>query len=212
MTATVSRAGFLTTVQDRGRTGYRASGVSVSGALDPHALRIANLLVGNDPSAAGLEVTLGKVRMQFTDDRLVAWCGGAFDAQIGETTLPSGRAGLIRDGEELVIAAPDVGARGWIAISGGIDVPLALGSRATDRRGGFGGFDGRPLHDGDVLELGPQSSRAANMAEQAARAADRKLAGAVRMGEPGNDVRLLENHPGRRLVAVRKIRALDFSQ
>ncbi len=166
MTATVSRAGFLTTVQDLGRTGYRASGVSVSGALDPHALRIANLLVGNDPSAAGLEVTLGKVRMQFTDDRLVAWCGGAFDAQIDETTLPSGRAGLIRDGEQLVIAAPDAGARGWIAISGGIDVPLVLGSRATDRRGGFGGFDGRALRDDDVLEFGPQPPRAANIAEK----------------------------------------------
>ena len=166
MTATVSRAGFLTTVQDLGRTGYRASGVSVGGALDPHALRIANLLIGNDASAAGLEVNLGKVRMRFTDDRLVAWCGGAFEVQIGETTLLSGRAGLIRGGEELIIAAPDTGARGWIAISGGVDVPVVLGSRSADSRGGFGGFKGRALHDGDVLKFGAQPSRAANVAEK----------------------------------------------
>jgi len=164
MRATVSRAGFLTTVQDLGRTGHRASGVSVGGALDPHALRIANLLVGNEASAAGLEVNLGKVRLHFRDDRLVACCGGAFQVQLGDATLPLGRAGLIRGGEELVVDAPDRGARGWVAISGGIDVPLVLGSRSTDVRSGFGGWEGRALRDGDVLELGPQPPRAALIA------------------------------------------------
>jgi len=168
MTATVLRAGFLTTVQDLGRVGYRASGVAVGGALDPHALRIANLLVGNEISAAGLEVNLGRVRVQFTDDRLVAWCGGAFEVTIGKTQLSAGRVGLVGSGEDLTIAAADAGARGWIAISGGIEVPLVLRSRATDSRGGFGGFKGRALHDGDVLDLGSQPPCAMRIATKLA--------------------------------------------
>ena len=74
----VQRAGFLTSVQDLGRTGFRQFGVSTSGALDPFALRVANLLVGNDEGAAGLEITLGGLQLRFEDERIVAWCGGEF--------------------------------------------------------------------------------------------------------------------------------------
>jgi allophanate hydrolase subunit 2 len=168
MTAKVLRAGFLTTVQDLGRAGYRASGVPVGGALDPHALKIANLLVGNQTSAAGLEVNLGKVRVQCTDERLIAWCGGAFEVTIGERNLSAGRVGLVGSGEDLTIAASVPGARGWIAISGCVEVPPVLGSRATDSRGGFGGFGGRALRDGDVLALGPQPPRAICIADDLA--------------------------------------------
>lgn len=166
MTATILRAGFLTTVQDLGRNGYRASGVSVGGALDPHALRIANLLVGNDAHAAGLEVNLGQVRMRFSDDRLVAWCGGACEVRSNEATIPPGRPALIRGGEDVRIAAPDRGTRGWVAISGGIDVPIVLGSRSTDLRSGFGGLNGRALRDGDVLKLGAPSACSAQIVER----------------------------------------------
>ena len=79
----VERAGFQTSVQDLGRTGFRQFGVSTSGALDPFALRVANLLVGNDEGAAGLEITLGGLQLRFEDERNVAWCGGEFDVQIG---------------------------------------------------------------------------------------------------------------------------------
>jgi allophanate hydrolase subunit 2 len=79
----VQSSGFLTSVQDLGRTGYRQSGISISGALDSHALRVANALVGNDDSDAGLEATLGKLRLRFEDSRVVAWCGGAFSVRIG---------------------------------------------------------------------------------------------------------------------------------
>jgi antagonist of KipI len=154
MNATVASAGFLTSVQDLGRTGFRQSGVSTGGALDAHAMRVANALVGNDDNAAGLEATLGKLRLRFEDERILAWCGGAFTVQIGDENLPPGHAGLIGADEELVMAAPNEGSRGWLAISGGIDVPLVLGSRATDLRGNFGGHDGRTLRDGDVLPLG----------------------------------------------------------
>jgi antagonist of KipI len=150
----VRRAGFLTTVQDLGRTGYRASGVPLSGALDAHALRIANLVVGNDETAAGLELTLGKVRLGFQDERVIAWGGGPFTVQLGEKEIRSGRPAFVERGEELVLTAPPNGARAWLAISGGIDVPLVLGSRSTDLRSGFGGLAGRALRDGDELQLG----------------------------------------------------------
>ncbi len=166
MSATVLRAGLLTTVQDSGRTGYRGSGVSVGGALDTHSLKIANLLVGNERCAAGLEVNLGEFRLRFDDDRLVAWCGGAFRIEAGSVVLPAGHLAAIDPGEELRIAPSKNGARGWLAISGGVDVPLVLGSRSTDLRSGFGGFEGRALRDGDLLPFGPISSKAARIAQQ----------------------------------------------
>jgi len=149
----VRSAGFLTSVQDLGRTGFRQSGVSLGGALDTHALRVANVLVGNEENAAGLEATLGTVRLHFEDDRLVAWCGGAFSVRIGDERLPAGHARLVTADRELTITAPNSGGRAWLAISGGIDVPLILGSRSTDVRGNFGGHQGRVLRDGDVLRL-----------------------------------------------------------
>jgi len=154
MNVLVRSAGFLASVQDLGRTGLRQSGVSVGGALDPHALRVANALVGNADNAAGVEATLGTLRLQFEDERLVAWGGGAFTAQIGATDLPPGHAGLVTKDEELKLTAPNAGGRAWLAISGGIDVPLVLGSRSTDLKGNFGGYGGRALRDGDLLPLG----------------------------------------------------------
>jgi antagonist of KipI len=159
MNVIVRSAGFLTSVQDLGRTGFRQSGVSLGGALDNHALRVANALVGNDDNAAGIEATLGTLRLRFDDERAVAWCGGAFGVRIGDAELPSGHAGFVESGDELTMTAPDTGGRAWLAISGGIDVPLILGSRSTDLRGSFGGHDGRALQDGDELALGVKERR-----------------------------------------------------
>src|SRR5689334_14953707 len=132
MKLNVRHAGFITLVQDLGRTGYRRYGVSVGGALDPHALRVANLLVENDEGAAGLEITLGGFRGHFDDRRLVAWCGGGFDVRIGSVALPAGHVGAVRPGDELVVNPPKLGCRAWLAISGGIDLPKVLESRSTD--------------------------------------------------------------------------------
>ncbi len=161
----VTRAGFLATVQDLGRVGHRQRGVSVAGALDTNALQIANLLVGNNPAAAGLEATLGELRLRFNDDRLVAWCGGAFHVKAADSPLPPGRVAVVRSGDGLTVTAPERGARSWLAIAGGIDVPVVLGSRGTDLRGAFGGLEGRTLRDGDMLNLAPPSLKAARIAE-----------------------------------------------
>lgn len=156
MTAIVERAGFLTSVQAVGRTGLREFGVSTSGALDSFALRVANLLLGNDEGAAGIEITLGGLRLRFDDERIVAWCGGEFDVRVGSKALPAGHAAFVPAGEELKFGSPKIGCRAWLAISGGIDVPIVLGSRSTDLRAQFGGFEGRALRDGDELSLGPR--------------------------------------------------------
>jgi antagonist of KipI len=166
MNATAIRAGFLTSVQDLGRAGLRQFGVSPGGALDPHALRVANLLVGNEESAAGLEITFGGLRLRFTDDRIVAWCGGNFEARIGSTDLPSGHPALVHSGEDLSIEAPAIGCRAWIAISGGIDVPIVLGSRSGDLKAGFGGINGRPIRDGEDVPLGKNSEPSKNLAKK----------------------------------------------
>jgi antagonist of KipI len=159
MNVNILSAGFLTSVQDLGRAGFRQSGISIGGALDSHAMRVANALVGNEDSAAGLEATLGNLRLRFDDQRVVAWCGGAFVVRIGGEVLPAGHAGLLAKGQELVLAAPRTGSRAWLAISGGIDVPPVLGSRSTDLRGNFGGHEGRTLRDGDALPLGATERR-----------------------------------------------------
>src|SRR5919106_1619653 len=149
----VQRAGFLTSVQDLGRTGFRQLGVSTSGALDSFALRVANLLVGNDADAAGLEITLGGLQLRFEDERIIAWCGGEFDVQIGSRALPAGHVAHLQRRDELKFGRAQIGCRCWLAISGGFDVPVVLGSRSTDLRANFGGLEGRALRDGDVVPL-----------------------------------------------------------
>src|SRR4030095_6403085 len=150
----VQRAGFLSSVQDLGRTGFRQFGVSVSGALDSFALRVANLLVGNDEGAAGLEFTLGGSQLRFEDERIIAWCGGEFDVQIGSRALPAGHVAHLEPGDELKFGRARFGCRCWLAISGGIDVPIVLGSRSTDLHAKFRGLGGRAVGGGDVLSLG----------------------------------------------------------
>jgi antagonist of KipI len=163
MRLTVRHPGFFTLVQDLGRFGFRRYGVSVGGALDPHALRVANLLVENDEAAAGLELTFGGFRGQFEDRRLLAWCGGGFDVRIATESLPAGHVGAIEAGEELVVNPPKIGCRAWLAISGGIDVPKILESRSTDLRAELGGLDGRTLRAGDVIPLAPETNGAAEL-------------------------------------------------
>jgi antagonist of KipI len=158
--ATAIRAGFLTSVQDLGRRGLREFGVSLGGALDTHALRVANLLAGNDESAAGLEITFGGLRLRFADDRIVVWSGGDFTARISSTSVAPGHPALVRAGEEFSIESPTCGCRAWLAISGGIDVPVVLGSRSGDLKAGFGGVKGRPVRDGEEFPLGENTQRA----------------------------------------------------
>jgi antagonist of KipI len=141
----INKAGLLTTVQDRGRWGYQASGVSVAGPMDAYSHRLANALVGNDDGAATLEVTLTGPELEFVDDRDVVVTGAEFD------NVPT-EVFHVGAGERVTFGQRRRGARAYVAISGGIDTPKVLGSRATHLPTGMGG---RPLKAGDEVKLGP---------------------------------------------------------
>lgn len=154
MSIEVLAPGLLTTVQDRGRAGWRHLGVGVAGALDAYAHALANLLVGNAPDAAALELTLAGPRLRFDRPVEIALCGADVDARCDGSTLPRARPLRLREGSELALGACRAGARAYLAVAGGIAVAPVLGSRSTDLRGGFGGVEGRALRSGDVLPLG----------------------------------------------------------
>ncbi|MEO7701040.1 MAG: biotin-dependent carboxyltransferase family protein [Opitutus sp.] len=145
---TILRAGMQTTVQDLGRTGYRGIGVPHSGAMDPVALRLANSLVGNAENAAALEFTLVGPALEFSADALIAVCGAECEG------VSSWQPLHMTAGTKLDLGACVRGCRGYVSVAGGIDVPLVLGSRSTYLRGGWGGFEGRALHDRDRLPVG----------------------------------------------------------
>jgi antagonist of KipI len=152
MEMTVTRAGMLTTVQDLGRPGHRAAGVPLSGAMDAFALRVANWLVGNPGNAAGLEFTLLGPELVFSHDTLVATGGGDFGG------LPWWQPSVVRAGVPVKLTSARRGCRGYLAVAGGFAVAPVLGSRSTFLRAGFGGLQGRALHDGDRLPA-PEAGR-----------------------------------------------------
>ena len=163
MTVSVISAGFQTTVQDCGRIGLRKFGVTPGGALDPISLRLANLLVGNLECTAGLECVSGRLRLRFHDERILAWSGGEFEVRLGDKLVPVLHCARVSTDIEIL---PQRGGRAWLAISGGINVPESLGSRATDLRAHFGGWEGRALRDGNELPLGVESELCARVRDE----------------------------------------------
>ena len=154
MSLSVSRPGLLTTVQDLGRPGYQHAGVVVSGALDAVALRVANLLVGNAEGAASLEITLLGPTLRFTADHLIALTGADLSPTLDGQPLPLHRPVAVRAGTVLAFGAARAGGRAYLAVAGGVAVPLVLGSRSTYLRAGLGGWHGRALRAGDELPVG----------------------------------------------------------
>jgi antagonist of KipI len=156
----VLRPGLLTTVQDLGRPGFRDQGVPVGGAADAVALRVANLLVGNPQSAAGVEMTLAGPRLHFTRDTLIALGGAEMDAELDGAPVGFWRPVRVRAGATLDVGGARAGCRAYLTCAGGIDVPPVLGSRSTYSPARFGGLDGRPLRAGDRLPVGEAGVRA----------------------------------------------------
>lgn len=152
----IIRSGIYTTVQDSGRGGFRRLGISQGGALDLPALSMANMLVGNEAGAAGLEITLGQFTAEFTQPGWIAVTGAGCEAMLGDQLLWTGWRYPVKPGQQLKLSVPHRGMRSYLAISGGIDVPEMLGSRSTDLKAGFGGYQGRLIKEGDCLPLGKQ--------------------------------------------------------
>jgi antagonist of KipI len=168
----VIKPGMLTTIQDTGRWGYQAHGVPVAGPMDPVSHRVANALVGNARGAALLEITLVGPELEFEDERLVAVAGADFDLSLDGRPAPLNAPFTVAAGSHLRFGARGLGARAYLAVSGGIAVTPTLGSRSTHVVSAMGGLGGRALLAGDRLPLGDPSLRqGAALAPQEAMAA-----------------------------------------
>jgi KipI family sensor histidine kinase inhibitor len=183
----VLEPGLLTTVQDRGRPGWRRAGVGGSGPMDGPALGAANHAVGNAAGAAALECTVAGPRLRFLATTRFALVGGDLSAvlhrdDLGAWPVPLGAAVLARAGNVLAFGARRSGSRTYAAFAGGIDVPEVLGSRSTDLTAGFGGLGGRALRSGDLIALG---GRGANDVEPRQRDLARVDPHSATSGGPG---------------------------
>ncbi len=179
MALEVLDGGLLTTVQDLGRRGYERYGVPVAGAMDPFALRAANFLVGNPvgasaptvwrrvpprdaagrclPDAAALEITLIGPTLRATDKCLIAVTGADLSLRVNGIELPPWMAIFVRKGWTIEFGKRKTGCRAYLAVAGGVNVTPVLGSRSTYLSGGFGGFEGRAIYQGDLLPVGKVS-------------------------------------------------------
>lgn len=154
MPVKVIKPGLLTTIQDMGRPGYFHLGIPMGGAMDRMALRAANLLVGNDEGAAGLEAVFMGPELEFTEDATIAVTGADLPIFVDDEQQPGWTALQVKAGRRLGFGYLKSGARAYIAVSGGIDTPPTLGSRSTYAIGALGGVEGRAIAANDVLPLG----------------------------------------------------------
>lgn len=154
MTVKVTNPGLFTTIQDLGRPGYFHLGIPISGGMDRLALRAANLLVGNPEDAAVLETVFMGPQLEFEQDALVAVTGAELPPRVDGEDQPTWTAFKVKAGQSLTFDYLRNGARAYIAIAGGIDTPVYLGSRSTYPIGALGGIEGRPVAAGDYVPIG----------------------------------------------------------
>jgi antagonist of KipI len=154
MSVLIVSPGLFTTVQDLGRWGWQAHGVPVSGAMDARSHRRANDLVGNDVSCATLEVTIIGPELAFERSTRVAVSGATFSLALNGREAEQDVAHDVSAGDVLTFGQRQRGARAYVAVAGGFDVPMVLGSRSTHVRSRLGGFEGRSLRVGDRLPIG----------------------------------------------------------
>ena len=165
MNIKVISPGVLTTVQDTGRFGYQAAGIPEAGAMDRASLRLANALVGNPEDAAALELTVFGGTFEFDGKGTIALTGADMRPFLNGNRMSMNTAVPVKAGDRLELGVASRGMRAYLAVSGGIDVPVVLGSRSTDLKSRLGGLEGRKLRAGDVLENGSRPQAAAELAE-----------------------------------------------
>lgn len=153
MSITCLKSGTLASIQDLGREGYQKLGVIVSGAMDSHALKIANLIVGNEQSEACIEVTMRGSSFKFNQDTLIAITGGNLRPTIEGIEVPQWRPVLVKENSILKFKGNITGLRSYLAVSGGYIIEERLGSKSTYLRADFGGYNGRSLQKDDVIDV-----------------------------------------------------------
>jgi biotin-dependent carboxylase-like uncharacterized protein len=150
----IVKPGLQTTVQDEGRVGVYAAGMPPSGAMDKHAYRIGNVLVGNPAGAAGLEMTYLGAEVEFTEPTVFAVTGAEMSPKLDGEPIETWRSYRAKAGDRLTFSYLTSGARTYLSVAGGIDVPLYVDSRSTYTLVGLGGHEGRALVAGDTLKIG----------------------------------------------------------
>jgi biotin-dependent carboxylase-like uncharacterized protein len=154
MAIRVRQPGLLTTVQDTGRFGEYAIGMPPSGAMDVFSYQVGNYLVGNEEGAAGLEITYFGPELEFTQDTVIAMTGAEMPPKINGEEAPTWETLQVEEGDVLSFDYLKNGARSYLAVAGGIDVPVFMHSRSTYTLIGLGGHEGRTLQEGDELKFG----------------------------------------------------------
>jgi antagonist of KipI len=147
----IIKPGLLTTIQDNGRFGYRKEGIIVSGAMDGWALRIGNLLTGNDEKEAGLEITQQGPVLFFEAPQLIAITGADLSPTINQQPVPLWRPVFVNKGSVMEFGKPHKGCRAYVTFAGGLPIPQILGSRSTYLHARIGGWQGRALQQGDII-------------------------------------------------------------
>ncbi|WP_153731536.1 5-oxoprolinase subunit C family protein [Sporosarcina obsidiansis] len=155
----VIHPGLQTTIQDGGRIGFYEVGMPPSGAMDKYSYAVSNLLVGNNENASTLEITYLGPTLEFKVDTVIALTGGDIPPKINGELVPMWETLEIKAGDQLSFDFVKSGARVYLAIAGGIDVPQIMGSRSTYTLCGIGGLEGRSLQAGDKLEIGTDNER-----------------------------------------------------
>ncbi len=144
--------GPYTTVQDKGRFGYQQIGVPISGAIDQFAFRVANFLVGNQEESAVLEITVVGPQLAFLREVDLALTGAEMGFELNHDPVECWKTVRVKPGDVISIQQVKSGCRGYLAVSGGIDVPEVMGSRSTYVGGKLGGYKGRTLKKGDIIQ------------------------------------------------------------
>ena len=151
---TVTETGPFTMVEALGRHGYFDQGIPPSGAMDPFALQVGNLILKNPLDEAGVEMTILGMEILFQSDEVFAVTGGECNVTVNQKEVPMWKAVKIEAGDVLKVGMVKKGCRSYLCIAGGIDVPVVLGSKSTYTRGRLGGHRGRTLQAGDTLNVG----------------------------------------------------------
>ena len=167
-----ANGGFITTIQDMGRTGYQEFGVPAAGVMDTMAFRKANILVGNDENEAALEITLMGPMFTFTSDNIIAVTGGNLGAKLNGKDIPMYQAVLAKKGDTMSFMGIKSGSRAYVAFAGGLDVPVVMGSKSTHLKSNLGGFEGRKLGPGDEIEFTAPKTALPNMSKRTVPADD----------------------------------------
>lgn len=150
----IVKPGMLSTVQDAGRFGVMKNGFTQSGAMDIRSMKIANKLVGNDLNSAVIEMTMLGITASFRKDCIIALSGGDFQSKLNGKPIKTNKAYKVKNGDMLIMGYAKTGMRAYLAVSGGIDANVVMGSRSTNLKSAIGGYEGRMLKAWDMLDFG----------------------------------------------------------